>query len=230
MNPAPIFLLIDGEANGPHEAADILDKIDDELPAETLSCVEEMKDWRVLEETLVWSHAQILPSLPGISDFITTQKADDLRECRSFAQQFSKDRFYLGLEYIGRAIKTNALLFREHKNYCDSGKWNSYELEEFPAEELIEMGTPKYKRDWHQAWQAAGGKIFNGKMIAAKGDPVWIAISDFGYPCPPFSFDHAFWTQSVDRKEALEYGIRQAAAVTPFIKPFEICGVLAPRK
>lgn len=67
MRPAPIYLLINGEPDGPHEAEAIVCRMDPDteedepaqqpLDQETLSCIEGMPGWRTLPETLVWSYA-----------------------------------------------------------------------------------------------------------------------------------------------------------------------------
>jgi hypothetical protein len=74
MKPAPIYLLIDGKADGPHEAAEIVrrlnpgpDAIHKPLPLApecTLSCIDGMKRWHTLPETLIYSYAKLLPALP----------------------------------------------------------------------------------------------------------------------------------------------------------------------
>ncbi|HXA44650.1 MAG TPA: hypothetical protein VNZ25_04025, partial [Candidatus Angelobacter sp.] len=74
MKPAPIYLLIDGKADGPHEAAEIVrllkpephgvDKSAQLLSENTLSCIDGMKRWQILSETLIYSYARLFPALP----------------------------------------------------------------------------------------------------------------------------------------------------------------------
>ena len=47
-------------------------------------------------------------------------------------------------------------------------------------------------------------------MVARKDAPVWLALSDFGHPFPPFSFDRSMWTRDVERNEAERLGLLNA--------------------
>jgi hypothetical protein len=80
-------------------------------------------------------------------------------------------------------------------------------LDEFPAQELLRVSARKTERDWSARWQQAGGKIYGGRMIARKDDPVWTAISTFGNPWPPFDFGSGMGVLDVDREEAEELGV-----------------------
>ena len=71
MRPAPIYLLLNGEADGPHEVEDIIDRIaEEELPETTLASIEGMPAWRALPETLLWAYAQLLPAFPPAQEWI----------------------------------------------------------------------------------------------------------------------------------------------------------------
>jgi hypothetical protein len=57
----------------------------------------------------------------------------------------------------------------------------------FPAQEFTRTHWRKeMRKDWPQRWRKAGGKLFGGRMIALKTDPVWERLSVFGNPYPPF--------------------------------------------
>jgi len=79
----------------------------------------------------------------------------------------------------------------------------------FPALELVRVRNSKVKRDWTNRWKAAGGKLYAGRMIALKSDPVWTKISRFGQPYPPFDFGSGMGTRDVSRKEAIALGVMQ---------------------
>jgi hypothetical protein len=70
-------------------------------------------------------------------------------------------------------------------------------LDAFPAQELVREEERKQPRDWESRWQAAGGQLSDGRMIALKTDPVWTKISRFGTPWPPY----------VGREEAEQLGL-----------------------
>lgn len=79
----------------------------------------------------------------------------------------------------------------------------------FPALELVRVRNSKVKRDWTGRWNAAGGKLYNGRMIALKSDPIWTKLSRFGLPYPPFDFGSGMGTRDVGRRDALALGVMQ---------------------
>ena len=44
-------------------------------------------------------------------------------------------------------------------------------------------------------------------MIALKDDPVWFALSDFGFPFPPFASGSGMSVRDIDRALAMELGL-----------------------
>lgn len=89
-------------------------------------------------------------------------------------------------------------------------------LDAFPAQELIRVENRETPRDWQSRWTAAGGKVFGGRMIALKADPVWAAISRFGRAFPPFDFGSGMGVEDVSRTEAEKLGLlKRGAPATP---------------
>lgn len=93
-------------------------------------------------------------------------------------------------------------------------------LDAFPARELIrvvEPTDPKKKRNWETRWRAAGGRLFEGRMIAAKDDAVWQNLGDgaggyddtLGNPFPPFAFNSGMDVEEIERDEAERLGVVQ---------------------
>lgn len=80
-------------------------------------------------------------------------------------------------------------------------------LQAFPARELIRVEVRMEERPWGQIWRDAGGRIYNGRMVARRDDPVWLNISRFGRPYPPFDFGSGMGIQDIDRDEAIELGV-----------------------
>ncbi len=80
-------------------------------------------------------------------------------------------------------------------------------LDAYPAGELVHVknGTEPY--DWKTRWLEFDGKIHGGRMIALKGDPIWLKISDFGHPHPPFAFASGMDMVDVSRVEAVGLGL-----------------------
>lgn len=78
----------------------------------------------------------------------------------------------------------------------------------FPCQELVRVREVEEPRDWPARWAAAGGD-FHGperRMIARKTDPVWVAISRFGTPYPPFDFNSGMGVRDIPRREAVALG------------------------
>lgn len=81
-------------------------------------------------------------------------------------------------------------------------------LEAFPCQELFRAEDRKVPRNWLERWRGAGGQLYGGgRMIAAKDDPVWMEISAFGTPYPPFDFNSGMDIRDVSRREAETLGV-----------------------
>ena len=80
-------------------------------------------------------------------------------------------------------------------------------LAAFPAQELVRVRQVKVERKWRERWTANGGRLFGGRMVALKNDPVWTRISRFGTPYPPFDFNSGMGVEDVDWDEAVELGL-----------------------
>lgn len=80
-------------------------------------------------------------------------------------------------------------------------------LDAFPAQELLRLESRAKPRDWQARWTAAGGRVFDGRMIALKSDPIWREISRFGTPWPPYDFGSGMGVEDVDREEAEALGL-----------------------
>ena len=95
-------------------------------------------------------------------------------------------------------------------------------LDKYPAQELYRAYPRKEPRDWPTRWQEAGGRFYEGRMIAPKNDIVWVLISAFGTPYPPFDFNSGMDVMDVRREEAVELGvIAEGQIVVPQRRDFE---------
>jgi len=98
----------------------------------------------------------------------------------------------------------------------------------FPCQELIRVESREVPRGyerrkgqiiarepdyWPKRWQAAGGQMHDGRMIARVDDPVWAKLSRFGLPHPPFDFNSGMGIQLVRRSEAIRLGVIQKGDV-----------------
>ncbi|HWM26594.1 MAG TPA: hypothetical protein VNP98_17385 [Chthoniobacterales bacterium] len=89
----------------------------------------------------------------------------------------------------------------------------------YPAQEFIRVSSRKNERkDWKERWRKAGGKLYGGRMIALKTDPVWKKLSRFGVPWPPFDFGSGMGLRDISRREAISLGVLKKGEE---VKPIE---------
>jgi hypothetical protein len=111
----------------------------------------------------------------------------------------------LDSEWLDMVVKTNTDLVCGYRSFVQST--DPEVLDAYPARELVHVknGTEPY--DWKTRWVESGGRIHGGRMIALKDDPVWLKVSDFGHPHPPFAFGSGMDMVDVSRVEAVELGL-----------------------
>lgn len=80
-------------------------------------------------------------------------------------------------------------------------------LNAWPAKELIRIEERLKPRDWIARWQEAGGMLIDGRMVALKNDPIWIRLSRFGQPYPPYDFNSGMGDREIDREESITLGL-----------------------
>jgi len=97
-------------------------------------------------------------------------------------------------------------------------------LDLWPCQELVRVESREKPRGngtyWPREWQAKGGKLYGGRMIARKDSPIWTAISRFGNPYPPYDYMSGMGLRDVKRSEAEELGvIKRSDIVKPTAQP-----------
>lgn len=120
-------------------------------------------------------------------------------ELRGTIQDLSSDA------RLNLIIKTNTEMAQGY-GYWKQGQ-DPDVLMAFPAQELYRAEDRMIPRDWISRWQEAGGQFFDGRMIALKDDPIWIEISAFGTPYPPFDFNSGMDVRDISRSEAIDLGV-----------------------
>lgn len=236
IQPAPIFLLINDEADGPHELDEIGDMSEEgTITEETLSCIEGMKGWRSVPETTLWSYAKLLNAFADQAMEMTVRMAShklEIREARSEVREAMNKancfRFPEATDYLGEVLYINGCLLEHHRRYIAAQQdWDSDAMDLWPASQIKLYGKQKFKRDWDSDWHEAGGILLKGKKAAKKDAPIWSNISDFGFPFPPFSMDVAVWMEGVSIDEAQRWGIPNldTPVSLPQIKPFKLIGL-----
>ena len=103
-------------------------------------------------------------------------------------------------------IKTNVAQAYGFMQYAEGMSPGAFAA--FPAQEFTRIRhSRKPRKDWPQRWAKAGGKVYGGKMIALKDDPVWTRLSVFGNPFPPFDWGSGMGVLDVDGPEAERLGL-----------------------
>jgi hypothetical protein len=116
---------------------------------------------------------------------------------------------------IGLVLETNLAMARGYGQYRES--MNPEVLAAWPAFELVRVGYRQVPRHWIEIWDMVRMSLGNrttatnaeatGRMVAKKGDPIFLAISDFGQPWPPFKFRSGMGLEDVIFDAAVELGV-----------------------
>jgi hypothetical protein len=104
-------------------------------------------------------------------------------------------------------VDTNAGLARNYAGYV-AGSTRGARLA-YPAQELIRIEARGQERNWRGRWVEKGGKLFGGRMVALKDDPIWEKISRFGVPYPPFDYGSGMGVELVSYEDAVALGVIQ---------------------
>lgn len=116
-------------------------------------------------------------------------------------------------------VDTNAGLAA---GYAQAEQANTYGARlAFPAQELVRVEDRERPRDWRSKWVSKGGHLFDSRMIALKDDPIWISISRFGCPYPPFDYNSGMGVEDVSYDEAVQLGVIPKDYQPPEKSPIE---------
>ena len=105
-------------------------------------------------------------------------------------------------------VDTNAGLARGYASYA-AGASQGARLA-YPAQELTRVEprrNPRGEAYWRARWQEAGGKLYGGRMVALKDDPVCSRVSRFGVPYGPPDFGSGMGFEDVSYEDALALGV-----------------------
>jgi hypothetical protein len=83
-------------------------------------------------------------------------------------------------------------------------------LRPFPAQELIFVSSSfptVQKRTWIEKWTSVGGRLFEGRPIALKNDPIWRKISYRHEGDAPYDEAGAIDARDIGRREAQALGL-----------------------
>jgi hypothetical protein len=99
-------------------------------------------------------------------------------------------------------------------------------LAAFPCWELVRIywrrvprGTTEHDLDlgWPERWVRSGGRLYDGRMIARKDDPIWQNLGDSGVfrdgtdsAAPPYAYNSGMGIEDVARQECIALGVIHA--------------------
>ena len=119
-------------------------------------------------------------------------------------------------EWLDVVIKTNTDIVCGYRSFLQG--IDPEVLDAYPAWELVKAKNGEEPCYWKARWVESGGQMHRGRMIALKNDPVWLRISDFGHPHPPFAFKSGMDMTDISRIKAVELkltGWRSEIQVAP---------------
>jgi hypothetical protein len=105
---------------------------------------------------------------------------------------------------VNLQIDTNVAMMRGLGNYIQGQQEDILDM--YPAQRLVRVIDSKEKRDWEKRWSDAGGPESTGD-VALKTDPVWVNLSRFRNPYPPFDYNSGMDVEDVSRREAMALGL-----------------------
>lgn len=105
---------------------------------------------------------------------------------------------------VNLQIDTNVAMMRGLGNHIQGQQEDVLDM--YPAQRLVRVIDSKEKRNWEQRWKDAGGPEGTG-LVALKTDPVWVKLSRFGNPYPPFDYNSGMDVEDVSRREAMALGL-----------------------
>ena len=170
----------------------------------------------------------------------TFQRRDQfVREMQALAERYGlrpTDGRRGTLEDIGSFRRLRLIWDVQTKMAQGYSRWltenSEVALDRAPVYELVRKEARRVPRDWNGIWrdaiQALGDSTRaiitpNGRMMAPKGDPIWIFISRFNQPWEPFDFNSGMGLRQVRRRVAERFGvIEPGEKIEPQTEPFNV--------
>ena len=167
-----------------------------------------------------WLHDQLTDLINGKGNIATVRTAWQARlDARGYtAPSVDEEDTITDLRSLKRSnliLQTNLQMAQGYGRFVQGQ--DQAILDHWPAQELYRQEARHEHRDWPTIWREHGGanKFYGsnpdypgaGRMIALKNDPIWVAISRFGNPYPPFDYNSGMGVRGVTRKEAVALGI-----------------------
>lgn len=105
------------------------------------------------------------------------------------------------------ALDTNVRMARGYGMWFRAQK----SLRAFPAWRFFRLGQRKIPRDWIRRWDEAKKRTDQvpgvGDFVALVNHPIWLELSAFDQPYPPFDYNSGMYVKAVPRSEAKKLGL-----------------------
>ena len=107
-------------------------------------------------------------------------------------------------------LKTNVEQARGWAQYMEGTTQGA--LLAYPAQRLVRVRQRRMPRDWTARWKDAGDAVgwqgaCRDEFVALKLSPIWVQLSRFGTPYPPFDFNSGMGVEDVGKRKARELGL-----------------------
>ena len=107
-------------------------------------------------------------------------------------------------------LKTNVQQARGWAQYMEGTTQGA--LLAYPAQRLVRVRQRRMPRDWTARWKDAGDAVgwqgaCRDEFVALKLSPIWVQLSRFGTPYPPFDFNSGMGVEDVGKRKARELGL-----------------------
>lgn len=105
-----------------------------------------------------------------------------------------------------KLVEFNRALVSGRKRYISASTEGAFAA--FPGAELRKFrDVVGGGIDWKKRWLEAGGRLYDGRMIARIDDPIWGKISEFGVPYEPFDRTREYGLEALKKSELQQLGI-----------------------
>jgi hypothetical protein len=136
-----------------------------------------------------------------------------------------------GLTDIRSNVRLGLIFDMQTRMHTGEARWRMDQdpdvLNSYPAQRLVRERSAKSPRDWMSRWQDAGERVnwvgaSRTEMVAMKTSPIWVELSRFKTPWPPFDYGSGMGTEDVAREEAIAIGLMQEAdTIQPVADSFD---------
>ena len=206
------------------------------LPAEDLSRIR-----RSIREGAVFSakvgKAGIIESIRGLTERVLTKKITPEYAREALRKAVDREGYKAPpgkegtIEDLSSDQRLNLIVRTNRDMARGYGRWANAQrdLLNFPFWELYRAEQRVEPRDWSARWAEAGGEETDGQMLAPINSSIWLAISAFGNPYPPFDYNSGMSVRRVSRERVEDLELRIPDQRQKPIPDYDSSGVDLPK-